>query len=83
MSGRCFAQCDLSEQAKGENVCGKDMTYRCLVGLSVPMYGSGLCTYVSYVPLDTDKVRKHLVIYIVAYVQLEFKWPSVLFNIVM
>ena len=59
MGGRCFAQCDLEEQAKGEHVCGTNVVFQCRLGLSDQMYGTGLCTFVSDVPVNTDKVGNH------------------------
>ena len=57
MRGRCFAQCDLSEQAAGDQVCGEMEIFKCRLGASTQEFGTGLCTYMSTFPVNTDKVR--------------------------
>ena len=57
MSGRCFAKCDLSEQARGESVCGINNNYHCLVGLSEEIVGTGLCKFKADNVPTTELVR--------------------------
>ena len=59
MSGRCFAHCDFKESFDGLNVCGKQESYQCLLGLSHQSSGEGLCGYSAVPPPTTELVSKN------------------------
>ena len=65
MAGRCFAQCDLSDGAKDEPVCGTSEFYQCKIGFSSYASGTGICVYVASQPPTSQLVRvqQHFLIF--------------------